>query len=68
MGLPTVTRRGDRHAARVGASINTSLGMTNLIADSDDDYVAKAAALASDIKALAEEVLEGDPAFFLVEV
>jgi len=48
MGVPVVTLRGDRHSARVGASLLTQVGMTNWIADSVDDYVEIALALAAD--------------------
>jgi protein O-GlcNAc transferase len=48
MGVPVVTLRGDRHASRVGASLLTQIGMTDLIADSVEAYVETAAALAGD--------------------
>ncbi|HEY1980883.1 MAG TPA: tetratricopeptide repeat protein [Xanthobacteraceae bacterium] len=48
MGVPVVTLRGDRHAARVGASILTAAGLERLIAATPDEYVAIAAALARD--------------------
>lgn len=54
MGVPVITLSGDRHAARVGASINTRLGLTELIAASPEDFVAKAAALANDLPRLTE--------------
>jgi len=53
MGVPVVTLRGDRHAARVGASIMTAVGLDTLIADTPEDYVAIAAALARDLGDLA---------------
>src|SRR4029077_2442406 len=46
MGVPVVTLRGDRHAARVGASLLTRVGLEALIADDEAGYVATAAALA----------------------
>ncbi len=52
MGVPVLTLRGNRHAARVGASLNTSLGLSQLIAENDQDFVAKAKALAADLPAL----------------
>ncbi|MFP6742854.1 MAG: tetratricopeptide repeat protein [Alphaproteobacteria bacterium] len=46
MGVPVISLRGDRHASRVGASILTRVGLAELIADSVDDYVTAAVALA----------------------
>jgi predicted O-linked N-acetylglucosamine transferase (SPINDLY family)/ADP-heptose:LPS heptosyltransferase len=48
MGVPVVTMRGERHAARVGASILTAVGLDDLIAQTPDEYVALAAGLARD--------------------
>ncbi|MEJ0068617.1 MAG: hypothetical protein WDO24_07715 [Pseudomonadota bacterium] len=48
MGVPVVTLRGDRHAARVGASLLAQLGLDALIADDLAGYIATAAALAAD--------------------
>jgi tetratricopeptide (TPR) repeat protein len=53
MGVPVVTLRGARHAARVGASILTAVGLDHLIAPTPDEYVAIAAGLARDRDALA---------------
>jgi FkbM family methyltransferase len=53
MGVPTVTLCGDRHAARVGASIDTALGLPHLAPSDEAGFVAAAAALADDIDALA---------------
>ena len=46
MGVPVVTLRGDRHAARVGASLLAQIGMQELSADSVSAYVDMALALA----------------------
>ena len=46
MGVPVVTLRGDRHAGRVGASLLSQIGLTDLIANSVEEYVAIALALA----------------------
>ncbi len=54
MGVPVVTLRGDRHAGRVGASLLTQMGLTDLIADSHEAYVETAAALAADPERLVE--------------
>lgn len=48
MGVPVVALRGDRHAGRVGASLLGRVGLADLIADSVDDYVEIALALAGD--------------------
>jgi tetratricopeptide (TPR) repeat protein len=53
MGVPVVALRGDRHAARVGASLLTAVGLERLIAPSADAYVATAAGLARDLTDLA---------------
>jgi len=52
MGRPVLTLRGDRHAARVGASILTYAGLEHLIAVSEQAYVERAIALARDPRAL----------------
>jgi protein O-GlcNAc transferase len=54
MGVPVVTLRGDRHAGRVGASLLTQIGLTDLIADSIEAYVEMAVALAGDPARLAD--------------
>jgi predicted O-linked N-acetylglucosamine transferase (SPINDLY family) len=48
MGVPVVTLAGRSHAARVGASLLTRVGLPELIAGSPDEYVACAVALAQD--------------------
>ncbi|MEP6996095.1 MAG: tetratricopeptide repeat protein [Betaproteobacteria bacterium] len=48
MGVPVVTRVGERQAERIGYSILTHLGVTATIAHSDDEYVAIACRLAND--------------------
>jgi predicted O-linked N-acetylglucosamine transferase (SPINDLY family) len=48
-----VTLLGNRHANRVGASLLTQVGLTQLIAPSVDAYVDIAAALAADPERLA---------------
>ena len=52
MGVPVITLRGERHAGRVGASLLTRLGLTQLIAGDRDRYVDIGIKLASDITAL----------------
>ena len=48
MGVPVVTLAGQTHASRVGVSLLTAVDLPELIADSAEDYVQKAIALASD--------------------
>lgn len=48
MGVPVVTLAGDRFISRMGVSMLTSLGLTELIAKTPEDYVAIAARLAGD--------------------
>lgn len=48
MGVPVVTLAGDRHASRVGASLLNTIGLPELVASSQDEYVAIAAGLAKD--------------------
>ncbi|MCD6306590.1 MAG: tetratricopeptide repeat protein [Deltaproteobacteria bacterium] len=48
MGIPVVTLKGDRHSARVGASILTRIGLDFLVCDTEQGYVRTAVALASD--------------------
>lgn len=50
MGVPVVALRGERHAARVSASILTSLGLEELIGEDEQDYLSKAVGLARDPK------------------
>lgn len=54
MGVPVVSLRGHRHAARVGASILTHLGRPEWIADDAREYIEVAKRLASDRSALAD--------------
>ncbi len=46
MGVPVVTVRGERHAGRVGASILSAVGLSELIAESVDEYVQRCVMLA----------------------
>ena len=47
MGVPVITLAGDHHAGRVGASLLTSLGLTDLIAQDIDSYIETALKMAS---------------------
>lgn len=52
MGVPVVTLAGDRHAARVGASLLTYGGFPDWVARTPDEFVAIAAGLAGDRQSL----------------
>ncbi len=52
MGAPLVTLAGGRHAARVGASLMTAIGLPELVAATPDRYADIAAALAGDLTRL----------------
>lgn len=67
MGSPVITLAGDRHSSRVGVSILKTVGLEELIASDDDDYVSKTVELAQDRQRLGEyrksmrERLRGSP-------
>jgi hypothetical protein len=52
MGVPVVTRVGDRHASRVGDSLLHAVGLGALAARSDEEFARVAIALARDVDAL----------------
>lgn len=52
MGVPVVTLRGDRHAARVGASLLTHVGLKELVANDAEEFLQIAAELAHNQKRL----------------
>ncbi|HWA39923.1 MAG TPA: tetratricopeptide repeat protein [Burkholderiales bacterium] len=52
MGVPVITLRGERHAGRVGASLLDTVGLGELVASSEEDYIRIAAALSRDLTAL----------------
>ena len=51
-GVPVVTRKGDRFSSAYGASLLTASGVPELIADTAEEYVHKAVALAGDANRL----------------
>jgi len=53
MGVPPITLAGERSFSRSGASVLTAVDAPELIAETADDYVAKATALAQDLPRLA---------------
>lgn len=54
MGVPVLTRRGDRHASRVSASILSRLGLRDWIAENEEDFIRIGIEKAKDLQALAE--------------
>jgi protein O-GlcNAc transferase len=52
MGVPVVSLAGHEHVSRVGTSLLTHCGMTELIAQSVDEFVEIAAGLAADAAAM----------------
>ena len=48
MGVPVITLVGERHNSRFGYSLLTNIGLDELCAFSEDEYVQKAVALAND--------------------
>ena len=53
MGVPVDALAGDRHAARVGASLLAQVGLDDLVAPSVEAYVSCAVALGRDSQRLA---------------
>jgi protein O-GlcNAc transferase len=54
MGVPVVSLAGERSVSRAGLSQLTHLGLRELVASSEDDYVGIAGQLAGDLPRLAE--------------
>jgi protein O-GlcNAc transferase len=54
MGVPVITLSDRTHASRRGASVLAAAGLGDLVAASQDDYIAKAGSLAGDPKRLAD--------------
>ena len=52
MGVPVITRCGRTHVNRVGVSLLTAVGLESLVAENDDDYIARAVSLATDVARL----------------
>jgi len=48
MGVPVIAKEGDSHVSRVSVSLLGAVGLSGLVATSDEDYVALAIFLASD--------------------
>lgn len=54
MGVPVICLAGERHAARVGVSFLSRLGLTELIAETPQQYIELAMRLSKDIPRLTE--------------
>jgi predicted O-linked N-acetylglucosamine transferase (SPINDLY family) len=54
MGVPVITLVGQSHMSRVGLSLLTQVGLSELAADDADQYVSTAAKLAMDLPRLRE--------------
>jgi protein O-GlcNAc transferase len=52
MGVPVVTLAGDRHASRVGVSLLSAMGLPELIAKTDEEYIETAIALTQNMHRL----------------
>ncbi len=52
MGVPVIAKEGDSHVSRVSVSLLGAVGLSGLVAGSNEEYVALAAFLASDIRNL----------------
>jgi predicted O-linked N-acetylglucosamine transferase (SPINDLY family) len=52
MGVPIVTKRGDRLLSHQGEGLLHNVGLSHWIAQDDDDYLSKAVAFASDLESL----------------
>lgn len=52
MGVPVITLAGNTHASRVGVSLLSNIGLTELIAATHDEYLEIALGLAKDIRRL----------------
>ncbi len=54
MGTPVVSLSGQTHVSRVGTSLLTNIGLPDLIAESQEEYIKVATDLAADLPRLAE--------------
>ena len=54
MGVPVITLAGKTHVSRVGVSLLSRVGLTELIANSEEEYISKAINLANKPQKLAD--------------
>ena len=54
MGVPVISRIGNRHSSRVGLSILRNVGLAGLAAATNEQYIALAAYLAGDVNRLSK--------------
>jgi predicted O-linked N-acetylglucosamine transferase (SPINDLY family) len=54
MGVPVITKRGDRFLSHAGETIVHNAGLSDWVASDEEDYVAKAVSYASDFGRLSE--------------
>lgn len=54
MGVPVITLRGDRSAGRMVASVLTQVGMSDWIAESDEQYIEKVCSFSRDTVGLSD--------------
>lgn len=54
MGVPVLTRRGDRFLSHVGESVVSNAGLADWIAEDDADYIEKSRRFAADVEHLAQ--------------
>ena len=52
MGVPVLTKKGNNFVSRCGASIMENAGLTEFIANDEEDYFNKAISFANDIEKL----------------
>ena len=52
MGVPVVTLCGNSHVSRVGASLLSNIGISELVAKTPDEYIRIASDLAADLNRL----------------
>jgi predicted O-linked N-acetylglucosamine transferase (SPINDLY family) len=52
MGVPVIAKEGDAHVSRVSVSLLGAIGLSGLVASSDEEYIALATFLAGDAKNL----------------